>query len=134
MPSERCEGCGSSTTGFVTHRANCPIAHPPKQPCVCGCVSLWGHWQHLPDCPWLKAQPAKFQDGSVASVGGAGFTKTVRKAGEIDAREFSRSILSAARPAAKRYFQVVLETNDGRRLDNEADRAAILDELLALFS
>lgn len=48
----------------------------PSEPCVCGCVSLWGHWQHLPDCPWLKAQKPNLRD-ELAKVLEANYSRSL---------------------------------------------------------
>ena len=101
----------------------------PSEPCVCGCVSLWGHWQNLPDCPWLKAQAKQLTKFAEAAA-----SVEVHGMAEVSARDFSRSILAAAAPAARRYFETVLEANDGCCLSDADDRAKVLEALCALFS
>ena len=93
----------------------------PSEPCVCGCVSLWGHWQHLPECPWLKAQarPAKFRDLAVKKLG-------EKRYEEIRAEVKLESL--------RERIAAVLEANDGCCLDDEEDRARVLDALMELFS
>ena len=53
---------------------------------------------------------------------------------EVSARDLRRSIMAAMAPAARRYFETVLEANDGCCLSDADDRAKVLEALCALFS